>query len=480
MPTSPLHYLNAGSPNGAFQSAGEYPSSPADVDALFRYLQQRNIKKLTLHFHGGLVPEKAGMEIAGKMDETYNGISHPLTVVWETGWLKTIRDQFDQVEKTEIFKQLRDLVLKKVCKILGIDDGARGNVEVDDTTIRQELIREQPFAPYDHIARQRAEKWSAIEFETRDASIQADMEAEFMQEQPLLTAVKQEGPGDIYYKKEHLIPETVTAEGEKGAITLALVKPLASVAIRVIRRFWNKTDHGLYPTVVEEILREFYVAELGVKVWAGIKQKAESMWADNGGLSGHRQHAGRYLLDALSRHVAQTPGFTIDLVGHSAGSIAICHMLKCMADHYPNLLPVRNILFLAPACRTDLFLREISDRPERFRSFRMFTMDENAEKKDQCVPFVYTRSLLYLISGILEDVAHDYILGLAEQLADEKPYQNVPVLQQARRFFQTETRLALSPSPDGTRAGMESRSLKHGDFDNDDLTLRSLKTIVQR
>jgi hypothetical protein len=55
---NPLHYINAGATNGTFNPNGKFPSTPADVVAIFKHLEVNDIQKLTLHFHGGLVPTK--------------------------------------------------------------------------------------------------------------------------------------------------------------------------------------------------------------------------------------------------------------------------------------------------------------------------------------------------------------------------------------------------------------------------------------
>ena len=53
-----------------------------------------------------------------------------------------------------------------------------------------------------------------------------------------------------------------TPDGQRG-IAMAFLANLARIVIRVIRRYIRKREHGLLATTVEEILREFYVAEIG-------------------------------------------------------------------------------------------------------------------------------------------------------------------------------------------------------------------------
>jgi hypothetical protein len=65
-----------------------------------------------------------------------------------------------------------------------------------------------------------------------------------------------------------------TDEGARGLVgAIALAKKAVEVLAHVIRRFRGGTDHGVYPTVLEELLREFYLANVGGALWATIKRE---------------------------------------------------------------------------------------------------------------------------------------------------------------------------------------------------------------
>ena len=42
--------------------------------------------------------------------------------------------------------------------------------------------------------------------------------------------------------------------------------------IATVRRLWNKRDHGLYTTIVEEVLRAAYFNRVGEVVWRMMKK----------------------------------------------------------------------------------------------------------------------------------------------------------------------------------------------------------------
>ncbi|TWV93269.1 alpha/beta hydrolase [Chitinophaga pinensis] len=112
-----------------------------------------------------------------------------------------------------------------------------------------------------------------------------------------------------------------------------------------------------------------------------MKEKAAAMWKDDD-FSGPASewHAGSYFLKKLLEYQQQQGELSIDLVGHSAGSIVICELIKKLAAAGIPL-QFRNILFLAPACRCDLFADAVLKHPERFQRFRIFTMQDIYETK---------------------------------------------------------------------------------------------------
>ena len=83
MPLSKDHYLNL--KNGVFDS-----TSRDDLQHLFtNFSNDPNSGKLAVHFHGGLVGEKAGMAIANRLLPVYRSAgSYPVFFVWESGLLE--------------------------------------------------------------------------------------------------------------------------------------------------------------------------------------------------------------------------------------------------------------------------------------------------------------------------------------------------------------------------------------------------------
>lgn len=202
------------------------------------------------------------------------------------------------------------------------------------------------------------------------------------------------------------------------------------------------------------------------------------MWKPNDAEIDEEAHAGSYLLAALAELQADQPEVRVDLVGHSAGSIAIAELLRTAAARHPEF-SAGNVILLAPAATAEVFTKGILEQQDRFHAFRMFTMDDALECKDRLVPAVYPRSLLYFISGVLEHEPDASIVGLARHTAGAPPYDGPP-LEAIHAYLSTEgaSHLILARTEEGVGQGLATWAAKHGDFDDDDHTLASVAAMI--
>jgi pimeloyl-ACP methyl ester carboxylesterase len=168
------------------------------------------------------------------------------------------------------------------------------------------------------------------------------------------------------------------------------------------------------------------------------------------------------------------PDFKVDLVGHSAGSIVICHLLEAAVARYPDFRFGR-IALLAPAARMDLFTQAIVNRPERFEQLRMYTMKDELEQRDAIAGPAYPLSLVFFVSGTMEDPAATPICGLARCLAGSGPYAKGDSFQ-AHQYMHApdEKRLVLAVTDESAAPGLRCNARHHGDFDN--LNIRDEET----
>ncbi|SFM91547.1 hypothetical protein [Rugamonas rubra] len=484
MPPSPLTYVNVG-PHGTFKKSGDTHTTPADVDAIFTHLEEQKINKVVLHFHGGLVSETRGVGKAEVMRPVYEAAKcHPVSFVWETGLVETIKANLDSIEQTVLFRKMMFWAIKQAGKHLGVDVDSKGvGTEFSDLQIENELNKDFPF---DQLrvgegARGGAGAVSAANLAQVQTEIFAELEEDMLADAAFQNSLQAQHTGVNKQAVDALAPQ---ADGNaKGLVTAsAAALGLAKIVGRVLLRFIQRHDHGFYPTVVEEILRELYLADVGAWAWGGMKDAAREMWLANDDLGGEQQHVGRYLLERLAA-LQQRTGLSVDLVGHSAGSIAICHLLKTSAT-LATPLKVRNIVLLAPAARLELFHDEVVTKPERYQALRIYTMDDSHEARDRLVPGIYTRSLLYFISGVLEGGDDVPLVGMARYLFDNDTYRTDPL--PALRVFLVDHpthRLVLAKSSELAPAasnGLRCDAISHGGFDEEILTAQSLTYLLNQ
>jgi hypothetical protein len=277
--------------------------------------------------------------------------------------------------------------------------------------------------------------------------------------------------------------------GARGVLTSAvLLKHAVKVLARVISRFRHGRAHGLYPTAIEEILREFYVANAGVKIWGAMKGETHDTFQPATPLRG-----GQYVVGKVAELIRAGHRPEITLIGHSTGAVFINNLLayaetQRRSGQLPADFAFKQVIFLAPACTFKAFSQYVQapyfGQPGGlYESIRVFAMTDEAERKDALVPFVYPRSLLYFVSGVLEagtdggsepDVP---LVGMQRYYTDAATYTDDEIGTVRAFVAAVGDRAVWSPCSNG--AGLSSQSLHHGDFDDDTATRESVALLIQ-
>ncbi|WP_077001380.1 C1 family peptidase [Variovorax sp. KK3] len=145
-------------------------------------------------------------------------------------------------------------------------------------------------------------------------------------------------------------------------------------------------------------------------LWSEMKENAELAFAVRRG--------GDLLLDAVQA-LAGNWGekFELHLVGHSAGAIAIGHLLGALAERQragrDGGLGARiaSVSLMAPACSVAFANRHYAADAKLMERLHLDVLADTVERADTVGP-VYRKSLLYLVSNALESDLHTPILGL--------------------------------------------------------------------
>ena len=485
------------------------------IASLFQTLKTK--PKIVLYFHGGLVPRDAGMKIADKLVPGFLAANnYPVFFVYETGFLEIVTRNLTNIAGEDIFKALVKWVLRYAVAKLRLPAGAKGIEAVQPTDIElyKELSKreagQEPFAE-EPVTRTVEPVTDLEEQELREDLAQDSDLMETIEaigsggESEEDAAAGTRGPGATTREPVQTLmsPEVVTeinkdvaaaeGDGSKGVLATATILYRAGkVLVRTIDRFRHHRDHGVYPTVVEEILREFYVANIGTSIWEDIKAQTYDSFVETPG----QLRGGVLFLDQLATFLSTTPKESwpkINLVGHSTGGVFINNLLAAVAKRqeagtFAAEFRFGHIVLLAPACTFWAFSHVIGNHQNLFESIRIFGMTDENESKDGIVPCIYTRSLLYFVSGLLEkqstgDKAADVPIAGMQRFYNQTHIYNAPDEKLVQAYVNDGTqsatgrRFVWSLCEDG--AGLNSQALSHGDFDDDSATLDSVRSILK-
>jgi hypothetical protein len=206
------------------------------------------------------------------------------------------------------------------------------------------------------------------------------------------------------------------------------------------------------------------VCHVAVKpIWSEMKESAGDASSAGGG--------GNLLADALRRLRQQHPTLEIHLIGHSAGSILLGHMLGL----FGNGLRAESCTLYAPACTVAFANKNLVPAVAVGKlvknQLHLHLLNDERERGDTVGP--YRKSLLYLVSRALEDCHKMPLLGLARVfdkdsdrsgLWNKETTDDVVAWQQFWQGQQANLHpLEQREVSDGT--GMIRTA--HGSFDND-------------
>jgi len=502
------HYLV--SRHGTFDTSGSpHATTQADLDSLFATLAtDKNRHKLVLHFHGGLVDFVSGMMAAEDITKWYADVpAYQVFFLWQTAlfdvlstetFLDAICPNISQAFNEPFFQQV---LLRVTQFVKGKVDATNGGA-IDrwlDLPSKEEVLQElqnpkdgqEPYSDIDSTAlledtrlHRHEEKIFREHLTHNDPVLKQHAQDLVTKHAPSVLKGKASGnitqvdttpinmpPFSLEFI-EHFLTEIrdVALEDIENIANFFVIGRCITVLKRVLDRFAQRRDHGVFPTIVEEILREFFIGTIGKEVWDGIKKEA----VDTFGAS--PACAGTAFLRGLKTYCEDNPNAQITLIGHSAGSTYICEFLRHAHAFLPSNITF-DVIMLAPANSYKLFSDTLKTYSSRIHAVRIFAMNDDLEQKDALIPGVYPLSLLYLVSGILEDEADTPILGMQRYFTNKAPY-TLPDVQIAFSYlnkYPTSHIWSLSSGGDGISSDAKS----HATFYSEEVTMKSVKYAIE-
>ena len=503
MTLSKNHYLV--SRHGDFDTSGSpYATTQADLDALFATLTtDKNRNKLVLHFHGGLVDFQSGMMAAEDITKLYADVpAYQIFFLWQTALFDVVSEEtFLDAICPNISRIFNDPFFQRV--LLRVTQFVKGKVDAVnsgaierwlDLPSKEEVLQElqnpkdgqEPYAdidstdlPEDTRLHKHEERIFREHLTHNDPVLQ----------QHAQDLVAKHAPAALKSSRHETIPSTNTSLFSEAFIEQFLeeIRDVAfeeleriadffiigkciTVLKRVLDRFAQRRDHGVYPTIVEEILREFFIGTVGKEVWDGIKKEAADTFDSSASCTGTA------FLHGLKTFYENNPYAHITLVGHSAGGIYICEFLQHAHTFLPKDITF-DVVLLAPANSYKLFSDTLKACQSRISAVRVFAMSDELEQKDALIPGVYPLSLLYLVSGILEDEPDTPILGMQRYFTDKAPYKlsDVQIPFTYLNKYPTSHVWSLSTAGDGISSDAKS----HATFYSEAITMKSVRYAIE-
>ena len=384
-------------------------------------------KPLAVYFHGGLVPLASGLASADNLDPQFIAAgSSPLFVVWETGIFEVLRDSLPSIFSEAIFNTILGRVTQFVRAKLDQTQQLGVTRAIDPLNLtRMDIIQTRihaakmtgilfPDTPIDRLDD------TTTLTPAEEVQIQKEVADDFqLQIQTQQVANTRHDPTTVGAKGVAVQGSTATLmdpdvldniapaqAGAKGPISMiGLGVHIVKVVLHVIQRFVKHRDHGAYLTIIEEILREFYIGNAGQFVWGRMKQEVSNSFGPS------QDCGGSALVREISKMWDAGNKPRVTLIGHSAGSTWVALILMQLHAVMPTDFVVE-VALIAPACTFNVFCDAIGTAASRIAKLRIFGQGDSFEIKNAIAGPLYPASLLYFISGVLEDKSDEPVLGM--------------------------------------------------------------------
>lgn len=462
------------------------------VDDMLARLSAAQNPRLLLFVHGGLVPESSGVDTANELQSALAPLAQ---AGWETGfpvWRSSIGETIginqDALSREPRFVRIILRIAAWVDRKMG--GGFLDKALVDSGNAQEALAalgaRPQPdsgalealLSPADH------KRAFNVEGLSDQHLADTDLAAEVMADSDLVAMLDADLPmmdRDVRARATaaRQVPMPPTADRLVALSPAAWVIALfvARAGYRVLNRCLHKRDHGIGPTIVEEVIGALYLDQAGATAWGFMKEDARQHFDPLG--------AGAYILDGLSQIARGGKLVRLLTIGHSAGSLFAAQLARAAMRAPENMQ--FDFMLLAPAIRLDEAAAQFGNG--RADGFRLFTMNDDLERAnhldDNFFGTIYHRSLLYLISGVLERgqlkrYPDAPLLGLQRHL---KPVYGPTNAERSALtamdivFAAAPDRVVYSPSASAAQ-GRTTTSEVHGGFWRDPKTLESIRWIA--
>ena len=473
-----VNYVAVGK-NGHYAQKGFYQYTERDLEQIISHIKSNNVTTLNIYFHGGLVTENEGADAVSRVvtflsDENQKS-THSIGFIWKTGFKETIVENLSRVFGTGLGYIVRKIVLSALTKRLGLTKSSMLNQDFD-SYIDAILSGKTSCPDFEQTNNNKlnSEDVSFIDLSEEECLSLCEQEIRVLDEDPetkkyWLDYSVDDGLSIKESVENDILNDFESVNGKSFINPFRRAYLVGKIFYRVLKRYSNGSSHGPMETIVEEIFQQFFVSDIGTSIWGAMKDKANNMWSDG--------NPGGDLLSKLKGF----DSLKINLVGHSAGANCIAGLL----DKYnssSHKFTLDNVVLLAGASTYEVFTDSYISQKDKFNRIRLINMPDENERKDELIddiPIIsklYPASLLYFISGVLEDPSHRFdhisdhpIIGMSRYLNRPSTYQGKH-FDKVRNFVTNDESISLVE---------HNHIYDHGDFDNNPLTLLAVKDFIE-
>jgi hypothetical protein len=198
----------------------------------------------------------------------------------------------------------------------------------------------------------------------------------------------------------------------------------------------------------------------GKPIWSEMKGNALAASSNEAG-------GARIVIDCLNRLPQDVE---IHLVGHSAGAIFHAPLVEALVQKGRS---IKTCTLWAPACTVKMFKQSYLPSIEngKIDRFALYTLNDKAEQDDNCAG-IYNKSLLYLVSNAFEKDPHiplfrdgEPLLGLEKCISTDSRLKDL--------FGGKTVDWVRAPNDQKGKPVNYSTARHHGDFDDDEATVRA-------
>lgn len=470
------------------------PGEQAGVDAMLARLAAAENPRLMLFVHGGLVNQTDGLNGAAEFAGLVHGLSGEgweiAAPIWRSGVSESVESNWAELQDEPRFVRIALRIAAWLDRRFGNKLFADAMIELAPPGSGLDLLQqiELPEAEQLHADLATTPEVLNQVLQVEDLTDQHLAESELAQDILADEELARWLEAGLPHFDERIVRRVQAARlvpppvADKRALATPaawiIAIEAARIGWRVLKRKIRKRDHGFGPTLIEELLRALYLAEAGAALWNAMKEDARQHF-DGGG-------AGTYLIEQLGAIARAGKDVRLLAVGHSAGAL-FCGRLALATRLEPASLSVGHIL-LAPAIRIDEAAESYAGG--RFEGLRIFTMNDTREVANALDGKVfgkaYSRSLLYLISGVLEN-GGDYpdapLLGMQRHLTPhyDETRREGAALQKLRGVLAgLPEPVVFAPSLPDAGPGHRTNSFMHGHYWAEDQTVESIEAIARR